>query len=400
VIGVNGVVVVASIATACGLWYGYYEVAAKLSRVPFTPEPETAQTVVAGSAGTVAGSDDEPASNLTTESFLVVGTDSRDCRPEDPQFAGGFGDAGGDNTDTMMLVRLDPVAQQAAIVSFPRDLWIVRPDNGDHDRINALFDPTDPQLLVEGIRQNFGVRVDHYIGIDFCGFRDLVNAVGGVRIPFEFPARDKNTGLNVPTAGCFEFNGDHALAYARSRHYQWQDVNGQWHDDPTGDYGRVARQQDFVRRVLRKAVDRGATSPAGLQRLLDVAKDVVSLDQFLSIQDLYDWGRALRAVPPETLRSFTILGHGATIDGKSVQEFDLAEQPNADIIAVFSGQASLAPVPPEETVVPATDTTAPPTDSTAPATTVATGAAPTVAPSETNDRNAESIVPPNDPNCT
>ncbi len=389
----------AAISTAGGLWYGYYGVAAKIPRVPFTPEPEGDQRVVVDGAGNPVEPTEEAASDLTTENFLMVGTDSRDCRPEDPKFAGGFGDAGGDNTDTMMLVRLDPVAQQAAIVSFPRDLWIVRPDNGSHDRINALFDPTNADLLADGIRQNFGVRVDHYIEINFCGFRDIVNAVGGVRIPFEFPARDENTGLNVTAAGCSEFNGDHALAYARSRHYQWQDAEGDWHDDPTGDYGRVARQQDFVRRVLRKAVDRGATNPSGLNNLLSAAKAHVTLDPFLSIRDLYDWGRALRAVPPETVRTFTILGHGARIDGKDVQEFDLTEPENADIIAVFSGQATLAPAAPDDTV-PTTDTTAPPTDSTAPTTTVTPGAPPTVAPSETNDQNAESIVPPIDPNCT
>lgn len=400
-LGFNGVVVVASLVTAATLWYGYYEVAAKLPRISFTPEPEPAPPVAVGTGGDVVEPTEEAAADLTTENFLVVGTDSRDCRPEDPQFAGGFGDAGGDNTDTMLLVRLDPVAQQAAMVSFPRDLWIVRPDNGSHDRINALYDPTNADLLADGIRQNFGVRVDHFIRIDFCGFRDLVNAVGGVRIPFEFPTRDENTGLNVPEAGCFEFNGDHALAYARSRHYEWQDADGDWHDDPTGDYGRVARQQDFVRRVLRKAVDSGATNPSGLRRLLDVATDPehVALDPFLSIQDLYDWGRALRGVPPETVRTFTIVGHGARIDGKDVQEFDLAEPANAEIIAVFTGEATLAPAAPDHSV-PTADAAAPPADSTAPATTLAAGTQPEVGPSETNEQNAESIVPPIDPNCT
>src|SRR5262249_6722799 len=163
---------------------------------------------------------DEPLGKVTAENFLVVGTDSRMCKSDNPQYGGAFQDGGGHNTDTIMLMRVDPDAKQAAILSFPRDLWVQRPDSNARDKINALYDPLQPVLLADGIRQNFGVPVDHFIAIDFCGFRDLVNEIGGIRIPFDKPARDLNTGLSIPEPGCVAFDGDAALAYARSRHYQ------------------------------------------------------------------------------------------------------------------------------------------------------------------------------------
>lgn len=404
VLGVNGLLVLACIGTATGLWYGYNNIAEKFNRVVINREPDTQAPIQYDVNGNVVAFGEEAAGDLSAENFLVVGTDSRACRPDNPQYAGAFGGEGGENTDTMMLVRLDPVAQQASILSFPRDLWIKRPDDGRNSRINDLFDPFNPNVLVEGIRQNFGVPVHHYIGVDFCGFRDLVNSVGGVKIPFEFPARDQNTGLSVDTPGCVEFDGDAALAYARSRHYQWQDEDGDWHDDATNDYGRVARQQDFVRRVLRKAVDRGATNPTGLQSLIRVATKHITIDQDLTAQDLYDWGRALRDVPPEAVGSFTIVGHDAKVGDADVQQFDVTEPANAMMLAVFSGATSVpaeptnevappAPAPGDGVAVPAAqpdDTTPPP----APDTTATDGAP------LTNERNAESIVPPSDPNCT
>ncbi len=399
-LGLNSVLVLACLGAASGLWYGYNNIAEKFNRVVITREPDTQSPIQFDANGNPVAFGEEAPNDLSAENFLVVGTDSRACRPDNPQYAGAFGGEGGSNTDTMMLVRLDPVAKQASILSFPRDLWIKRPDDGRNARINDLFDPLSPNVLIEGIRQNFGLPVHHYIGVDFCGFRDLVNSVGGVGIPFEFPARDKNTGLSVDTPGCVEFDGDAALAYARSRHYQWQDEDGDWQDDPTNDYGRVARQQDFVRRVLRKAVDKGATNPSGLQSLIRVATDHITIDQDLTAQDLYDWGRALRDVPPESVGSFTIVGHDAMVGDADVQRFDVNEPANALILAVFAGAAAPPSETPREAAPPDSgpgDTVGMPAaqpDTTPPTTT------PESTPTSTNERNAESIVPPNDPNCT
>jgi LCP family protein required for cell wall assembly len=103
------------------------------------------------------------------------------------------------------------------VLSFPRDLYVKIAGSNSRSRINSAYRRDDPQRLINTIYQNFGIGIDHYIQVDFCTFKTLVDAVGGVTVPFTFPARDPNTGLDVPTTGCYTFNGDHALAYVRSR---------------------------------------------------------------------------------------------------------------------------------------------------------------------------------------
>ena len=128
----------------------------------------------------------------------------------------------GERSDTIMMIRVDPATTRVAVLSFPRDLWVEIAGTGNRQRINSAYLRDDPQRLVDTIYENFGIGVDHFIQVDFCAFKTLVDAVGGVAVPFEFPARDTNTGLNVPVPGCFTFDGEHALAYVRSRHYQYE----------------------------------------------------------------------------------------------------------------------------------------------------------------------------------
>ncbi len=111
-----------------------------------------------------------------------------------------------------------PSTDQVAVLSFPRDLYVTV-DGGSKARINSAYRRDDPSRLQDTIFLNFQIPIDHYIQVDFCAFKRLVDGVGGVKVPFEYPARDTNTGLDVPASGgeCFEFDGDHALAYVRSR---------------------------------------------------------------------------------------------------------------------------------------------------------------------------------------
>ena len=169
----------------------------------------------------------------------------------------------GERSDTIMVLRVDPVAKRVAILSFPRDLYVEIADGGGMSRINSAYERDEPQRLANTIYDNFEIPIDHYIQVDFCAFKTLVDAVGGVAVPFEFPARDDNTGLNVPEAGCFTFDGEHALAYVRSRHYEYEDPpgSGNWQTDPTSDLGRISRQQDFLRRTLAGLLDTGPLNP-------------------------------------------------------------------------------------------------------------------------------------------
>ena len=85
-----------------------------------------------------------------------------------------------------MIMRVDPAASRVAVLSFPRDLYVTIAGSGNRARINSAYRRDDPQRLIDTIYENFGVGIDHFIQVDFCTFKTLVDAVGGVTVPFEF----------------------------------------------------------------------------------------------------------------------------------------------------------------------------------------------------------------------
>ena len=96
-----------------------------------------------------------------------------------------------------MVLRVERNAESAAILSFPRDLWVRINGSNRKSRINNAFDKADPSRLVRTIEDNFGVTIDHYVDVDFCAFKKMVEVVGGVKVPFAYPTRDRYSGLNV-----------------------------------------------------------------------------------------------------------------------------------------------------------------------------------------------------------
>ncbi len=93
-----------------------------------------------------------------------------------------------------------------------------------------------------------------------------MSAIGTVSLFFPTPARDKKTGLNVAEAGCQNLDGEQALAYVRSRYYEYLD-KGRWKSDPTSDLGRIQRQQYFLRSIARQAA--AVKNPLRIPKILD-----------------------------------------------------------------------------------------------------------------------------------
>ena len=157
-----------------------------------------------------------PPAEPDAKNFLITGADNNSCIDPDSPYAPAFGDRTnlGERSDTIMMWRVNPSTSQVAVLSFPRDLFVDIAGTSRSGRINEAYERDNPQKLIDTIYQNFGINTDHFVQVDFCAFRTLVNAVDGVAVPFATPVRDPNTGLNVPVAGCFTFDGDHALAYA------------------------------------------------------------------------------------------------------------------------------------------------------------------------------------------
>jgi LCP family protein required for cell wall assembly len=281
--------------------------------------------------------------------FLVVGADNRDCG-DDPVIED-RSDLG-ERSDTIMVWRANPETNQLAVLSFPRDLYVEFP-SGNKNRINAAYERDDPSELQEVLNLNFGVQVDHYIQVDFCAFRRLVDAVGGVEIPFAYPARDSPQQGNpplflVPETGCVNLDGTTALAYVRSRHYQYEDPpgSGNWESDPTSDFGRISRQQDFIRRVLAKVIDQGWYDPDVLRALISANSDYIVTDEQLTVRRMLEFGNALRNFDPAQVTTYRIESSPhTTSDGAKVEIPKIKGDNMEAILSIFRGQATLASAP-------------------------------------------------------
>lgn len=188
--------------------------------------------------------------------FLIVGSDSREGL-DDLTY---FGPSGGNRSDVIMLARLGDSGSEAQLLSIPRDLWVDIPGHGD-DKINAAYALGGPSLIVQTIKENLQLEVNHYVEIDFVGFSDMIDELGGIEIEFSNPARDVKSGLDVD-AGTQTLDGDMALAYARSRTYQ-ELRNGSWVSVDANDIGRTQRQQTVIKAIVSELKNPSSIAEAG-----------------------------------------------------------------------------------------------------------------------------------------
>ena len=400
---------------------------------PPTSQPSSVSIVTPGSDNTVdpvfdgtASTDSGPTTTQafpdadpTAQNFLITGSDNHACSDADSANPVPNRDTLGERSDTIMIMRVDPSTGRAAVLSFPRDLWVKIDGTNGKSRINSAYRVNDPQKLINTIYLNFRIPVNHYIQIDFCAFKRLVDAVGGVSVYFKYPARDTYTALDVPVSeGCYTFHGDSALAYVRSRHYQYLDPSSDtFTEDPASDFGRITRQQDFLRRAVAKVLSMGYD--LGLARsLIDVATQYVVTDPGLTIDKQLQFAGVLKDLNPQTIQTYQIEGVGKVIGGADVIEPRLDGANMKAILAIFKGEAQLATAP--EQVIDSTTTSVPRTTTTTSAlspSTTAVGSGPSttakgrgVATTTTTSTtttlpasNAEEIVkgiyPPKDKTC-
>jgi LCP family protein required for cell wall assembly len=308
---------------------------------------ETRPTTVGGEAPVATTEDTFPPADPEAKNFLITGADNNSCVDPDSPYAGAFGDRTnfGERSDTIMVWRVDPSTNRVAVLSFPRDLYVTVA-GGSKTRINSAYRRDDPSRLQDTIFLNFEIPVDHYIQVDFCAFKRLVDGVGGVKVPFEYPARDTNTGLDVPASGgeCYEFDGDHALAYVRSRHYEYQ-VDGEWETDGTSDLGRISRQQDFLRRTVATLLGRGPFSPSVATALLETNREYLTIDSELTVGKMLEFAGVLRSLDPNAIASYQIESTSQNVSGQSVQIPQTKGDNMQAILAVFRGEAQLADAP-------------------------------------------------------
>ncbi len=277
------------------------------------------------------------------QNFLLVGVDELEgLSPDDPILNGR------DEShlaDTIMVLRVDPEAESADLVSFPRDLWVPIAGTGSSDKINSALAVGGPDTLVQTIEENFGIPINHYVQVNLAGFKALVDAMGGVPIYFPDSVRAEPTGLyvEVPVGGeCVALGGDDALAFVRSRTGYQTLIDDGWVEDATGDFGRIARQQLFIQKALDRAIDRGARNPIFLEQLLGIGQDHLKLDENLSTRDLLDLGSQLTGLDSDNLEVHELPGIGELGPG-GASIVRLVEDEAQQTLNIFRGLAAGLP---------------------------------------------------------
>jgi polyisoprenyl-teichoic acid--peptidoglycan teichoic acid transferase len=278
--------------------------------------------------------------------LLVVGSDSR--QGLQGQDRGRFGAVQGRRGDVILLVRLVPASHRAWMLSIPRDLYVPVAGTGGRAKVNAAL-AKGPEQLVETIQADFGIRVSHYLMVDFDGFRAVVDAVGGVRLDFPYPVRDddngsNNSGLLVTSPGCRHLDGQQALALARSRYYQYRGADGAWRTDPGYDLGRIRRQQVLLRALAAQALRRGLTDPLRANAVLGAVASHLTRDDTLTVGEAVRLAGQFRAFRPGALVGLTIPTVPALRHGEEVL---LPAQPAArQTVARFLGRPGPTHAPP------------------------------------------------------
>jgi LCP family protein required for cell wall assembly len=310
VLALSTSLVIVLLVTAGGLSYVY----SKYSRLP---------RVELGSVLTETSGSSEP------RNFLLVGVDSAANLAQDDPARAGRGNVGGLRSDTIMVLRLDPGAERASLLSLPRDLWVPLAGGGNQ-RINSAIQSGGPSELIDTIEGYLGIPIHHYIQVDFAGFQQLVDVVDGVQVYFAHPARDSRSGLDIQETGCLKLDGQQALSYVRSRHFQVYE-DGRWRSDGSADLGRISRQQDFIVRALGRAVDQGVRNPVTLDRLVNAGLDTVTVDDLLTADDFIDLARAFRGFDPGSLDLYSLPVVAGTVGGASILRLvDEEAQPTLD----------------------------------------------------------------------
>ncbi|MGC8513346.1 MAG: LCP family protein [Acidimicrobiales bacterium] len=302
----------------------------------------------------------------TAENILLIGNQSRAglTTPADIQQFGNPQLLSGSLSDVIMILHLDPKTKQASILSIPRDLFSHMPAGSpvlSWEKIDAALNDgvNGPDNLVKAIQEDFGIPINHYVEINFDGFENTVNALGGLRMYFPEKLYDLESQLNITTTGCLQINGAQALALVRSRHLQYDPpgYNGPvstWPYDPESDLARIVRDHEFVRVLLSTAVSKGLTNPITLNSFIGAVINQVTMDpglknQLISLAETYGHLNP-NSIPETTLPVTTYNGY--YYRGASMGDIDFPVQPNDyQTIAKWDPSALPAPVAPTTVTV-------------------------------------------------
>ena len=255
-----------------------------------------------------AGLGNRPTKASSALNFLIVGSDSREglSLADAKRLAvGTTKSAAGARSDTMFIVHVSKDRTKAVLISIPRDSLVTVPAHtasdgktqvgATHAKINAAFAWGGAPLLIQTLEQKSNLHIDHYIEINFVGFTNIVDALGGIQVCSKVPINDPKSHL-VMAAGVHQLDGIEALKYVRTRDF-----------DGLGDIGRMQRQQQFMASVLRKATSAGVLlNPVKLLSFFKAAISTVKTDSGLSQNDLLTLGQQMGKLSANKVRTLTV----------------------------------------------------------------------------------------------
>lgn len=239
---------------------------------------------------------------------LLIGSDDRSSLdPDGDQVNGG-------RSDTLMLVNLPADRQSVHVMSIMRDSWVDVPGHGEA-KINAAYSWGGVALTVDTVEQLLDVRIDHVAEIDFAGFQDMTDALGGVTAhsTADFTARGHHF-----TQGPNTLDGDAALAFVRER-ASFADA----------DYTRVRHQQAFMRGLIDKVLSKSTlTNPGRVADFVNASSTYLAVDNTLDLTTLGALAWDLRNLPIENVKTFTLptISGGLSADGQSYVSVDKVAQ--------------------------------------------------------------------------
>ncbi len=229
---------------------------------------------------------------------LVVGSDNRQSLTTRQRRILRTGPGSGTRTDTIILARINTATDRVAMLSFPRDL-LVRLCDGSQGRINSAYEVGKTTgrggatCLVQTVKRLTGVPINHFVKVNLAGFIDVVRAVGGVRMHLDEPLYDQNAGLDLPK-GCVTLGPVDSVAFVRARHLD-------------SDFGRIARQQRFLKELLDEVVSVDTlTNVPRLFRLVNAVGQSVKTDKGVTLDKMRRIAFSLRDVSPKRVVTRTV----------------------------------------------------------------------------------------------
>jgi LCP family protein required for cell wall assembly len=309
--------------------------------------------------------------------ILEIGSDSRAGLSAKIAAETGASTVQGQRSDVVKIMHVDPAAGTISVLSIPRDTMTTLLANqslyGNFNRINVNLG-NGPSLLARTITANFGIPINHVIVVSFGGLINAADAIGGVYLHFPYPSHDPGSGLVIRHPGCQLVTGFQALAVARSRHFYYnvkgintwpkdaslnaladstaiddEVYNDGWMYDGSSDYGRIDRQNTFMRAMINRV--KGIYNPLTINSFLSKIPQGIALDSNFTLGDLVALAVKFHGINPAAMLTYTM----PTTSGvdPAVGDVLFVEQPQAQqlLVNIFGSQLLKPTNPPPNTLL-------------------------------------------------